>query len=129
MNTTTKNLLACTAALAFAGSAIAVSSAVDGDWQDSSTWIDGALPGIGETASIDHLVRVDRDDITNFESTDADVVVNAGGALRAWFGVFTAPTITLNGGQIGADQRTQVFNTGSLTINDVAGNSRAQFKN
>jgi hypothetical protein len=120
----------CSALLA-AGSASAtdISSFDSGDWQDGPTWVGGVLPGSGDTAMIDHIVRVDRDDATNFESTDADVVVNAGGELRAWYGIFTAPSVTLNGGQIAAEQRTHVLNTNTLTINDVAGNSWTQYKN
>lgn len=70
--------------------AATITTAKDGRWRDTSTWVGGALPGAADIASISHAIQVD-EDLTYAGQT----VVNNGGELV----VQRKVTLTLNGQQ------------------------------
>ncbi|MFT5107650.1 MAG: hypothetical protein ACI8XO_003830 [Verrucomicrobiales bacterium] len=124
-------------ALAATAEAATVASAANADWltfvtPNYTTWTGSALPGSGDTASIDHTVRADiSTSVTNDvdEITAASVQVNSGGTLNLWGGRMTLDAFSFNGGTLTAAQRTMIFRPTTIAVNDVPGNVWGQSKN
>ncbi|BCX50326.1 hypothetical protein HAHE_42340 [Haloferula helveola] len=107
-----------------------VTSVVEGGlWFDTTTWDTNSLPGAGDTAVLNHKVRIDLNEgVNGDEVTEADVVINAGGDLSADRSRATVADLTLNGGTVSAAQRTHQLVADNITINDVPGNLWVQNK-
>jgi len=112
MHITTKTLLACTAALAFAGSASAIDSVQNGDINDPATW-GGTLPTAGDTGTWTVLHDVNRDTDNSPSGTNDDITDQT----------FLGQTLVIGNGladesSVGGNLRLE-SSDGTLTVNDV----------
>jgi hypothetical protein len=111
--------------------AVPISSFQNGDWEVATTWGSGSgpVPGLSDTATINHAVTMDKTDgLDGVDDTAGDVIINAGGTLGSWMGDMVVDDLTFNGGEAGANQRTLDFNATSIIVNNVAGNAMFQTK-
>jgi hypothetical protein len=112
MHITTKTLLACTAALAFAGSASAIDSVQNGDINNPATW-GGTLPTAGDTGTWTVLHDVNRDTDNSPSGSNDDITDQTflGQTLVIGNGL---PDPNANNGTLRLESASQ-----TLTVNDL----------